>query len=101
MITADGPGSTSTSSPRSMQARISRKPGSEIAGVPASEISATRAPRSICGDQLAGALDLVLLVVGDEPGPGELEPLVQAPGAPRVLAGDEVGLLERPAGHAG
>ena len=47
MITADGPGNTSTSSPRSMQARISRKPGSEIAGVPASEINATRAPRSI------------------------------------------------------
>ena len=30
-----------------MQVRISRKPGSEIAGMPASETSATRAPRSI------------------------------------------------------
>jgi 16S rRNA (cytidine1402-2'-O)-methyltransferase len=34
--TADGPGTASTGMPASMQARTRRKPGSEIAGVPAS-----------------------------------------------------------------
>ena len=47
-------------------------------------------------DELAGALDLVLLVVGDEARAAKLEPLVEAPGAAGVLAGDQVGLLERP-----
>ena len=81
-----------------MQARISRKPGSEITGVPASEISTTFAPRSISLGELAGALDLVALVVRDQARARDLESLEQPPGAPRVLAGDQVGLGERPAG---
>ena len=48
VVTADGPGRTSTSRSRFRQARISGYPGSEIAGVPASEISTTLAPRSTC-----------------------------------------------------
>ncbi len=81
-----------------MQARISRYPGSEIAGVPASLISTTLAPRSICWASWHGPLGLVSLVVGDEPRSGDLQPLVQAAGATGVLAGDQVGLGKRPLG---
>ena len=52
-------------------------------------------------DELAGALGLVLLVVGDEPRAAQIEPLVQAARAAGVLAGDQVGLLERPRARAG
>ena len=68
--------------------------------MPASEISTTLAPRSICGGELAGPLGLVLLVVGDQARARDLEPLVEPPGAAGVLAGDEVGLGERPAARA-
>ena len=43
-VTADGPGTTLISTPASTAARRRRNPGSETAGMPASETSATRSP---------------------------------------------------------
>ena len=43
-VTADGPGTTLISIPASTAARRRRNPGSETAGMPASETSATRSP---------------------------------------------------------
>jgi len=47
VVTALGPGSTSTSIPPAMHSRTSAKPGSEINGVPASDTSAMSAPARI------------------------------------------------------
>ena len=41
---AVAPGKHSTSTPASTQARVNKKPGSEIAGVPASDIKAMFSP---------------------------------------------------------
>src|SRR5581483_5661338 len=42
--------------------------------------------------ELLGALGLVALVIGDEPGPGQVEAVVEKAGAAGVLAGDQVRL---------
>ncbi len=66
--------------------------------MPASEISDDPRPALDLRDELARALALVGVVVGDQSRPRDAEPLVEQPGAPRVLAGDEVGLGQRPSG---
>ena len=44
-ITAEAPGIGTTGSPAATAASTSRDPGSEMSGVPASEISAIESPR--------------------------------------------------------
>ena len=46
VVTAEAPGIGSTRIPAAIASRISRPPGSEIVGVPASDTSATFSPRS-------------------------------------------------------
>ena len=88
--TAEGPGSTDTSTPAARAARTRRAPGSEIAGRPASETRAIRSPLCEAGQELGDTRRLVVLVVGEE---SSLDPvaLEQAARMPRVLGEDEVG----------
>ena len=79
-----------------MQALISRKPGSEIAGRAGVGDQRHVVPALDPLGQLAGALRLVPLVVGDQSQRLDLEPLQQQTGAAGVLAGDHVGLVQRP-----
>ena len=98
MITADGPGSTSTSCP------ARRKPAS--GGSRGRRSPACRRRRSARPSRRARSAATSWRArsasfrswLETKRGRRDLEPLVEPPGATRVLAGDEVGLLERPAG---
>ena len=79
-----------------MQRWISLKPGSEIAGMPASETRATSSPRSIrCASSVARAASLPSWLETNRGVGTDAELVEQRAGAARVLAGDEVGADQR------
>ena len=86
-----GPGTTSTGSPASRQARTSCAPGSEIPGMPASVTTATRSPAADLVDDALGGGGLVVRVHRAEPPPGgDAGVRQQRAGAAGVLGRDDV-----------
>jgi hypothetical protein len=73
-------------------------PGSEIPGVPASEISATRAPPASALDQLVGARASLPSKSDITRAPPACPGAQQLTGAARVLGGDDLGLAQHARG---
>ena len=88
-----GPGTGTTPTPASRAARTSRKPGSEMPGVPASVDEAHRFPLAQHAQDGLALAQLVVLEVARD-GHVDVEVAQEAPRPPCVLAGDQVDLLE-------
>mgnify|MGYP003694554969 CR=1 FL=1 len=68
LINALAPGTGTTRTPSSIARRASRKPGSLMLGVPASETTATSEPCFELFEKFGGALAFVVFVIADGPG---------------------------------
>ena len=94
-VSTDGPGIGSTDIPSATASRTTRTPGSEMQGVPASEIRATLFPSAKIIDQLLSPMPLAVFVEADQ-GSVDIIMRKELPAPSGVFGSDEVNLLQYP-----